>query len=139
MNGVMGIANAQRTLTYLRIFVEFVSQSEYRDVVGVYAPIISALHPKKAQTFFEQHGHRQRDTLGYYHAWGCPKFLSGRISGNKGFDVRSRSTFFSFRLLTDQPKRDRSRQWSVYSNTRWLSRGELLIRFLIIPVSVDVL
>jgi glucan 1,3-beta-glucosidase len=52
MNGVMGIANAQRTLTYLRIFVEFVSQSEYRDVVGVYVPIISALHPKKAQTFF---------------------------------------------------------------------------------------
>jgi glucan 1,3-beta-glucosidase len=35
MNGVMGIANAQRTLTYLRILAEFVSQDQYRDVVGV--------------------------------------------------------------------------------------------------------
>ncbi|KAF8874014.1 glycoside hydrolase family 5 protein [Mucidula mucida] len=33
MNGVMGIANAQRTLTYLRIITEFVSQEQYRDVV----------------------------------------------------------------------------------------------------------
>ncbi|KAF9465316.1 glycoside hydrolase superfamily [Collybia nuda] len=35
MHGVMGIANAQRTLTYLRIITEFVSQDQYRDVVGI--------------------------------------------------------------------------------------------------------
>ncbi|PPQ78746.1 hypothetical protein CVT25_010749 [Psilocybe cyanescens] len=35
MNGVMGIANAERTLNYLRIITEFVSQPQYRDVVGV--------------------------------------------------------------------------------------------------------
>lgn len=35
MYGVMGIANAQRTLTYLRIITEFVSQDSYRDVVGM--------------------------------------------------------------------------------------------------------
>jgi len=35
MHGVMGIANAQRTLTYLRIISEFVSQDQYRDVVPV--------------------------------------------------------------------------------------------------------
>ncbi|KAF9013054.1 glycoside hydrolase superfamily [Cyathus striatus] len=35
MHGVMGIANAQRTLTYLRILTEFVSQDQYRDVVGI--------------------------------------------------------------------------------------------------------
>lgn len=35
MYGVMGIANAQRTLTYLRIITEFVSQDQYRDVVGM--------------------------------------------------------------------------------------------------------
>jgi glucan 1,3-beta-glucosidase len=33
MNGVMGIANAERTLTYLRILAEFISQPEYKDVV----------------------------------------------------------------------------------------------------------
>jgi len=35
MNGIMGIANAQRTLTYLRIITEFVTQDQYLDVVGV--------------------------------------------------------------------------------------------------------
>ncbi|KAH9480680.1 putative glucan 1,3-beta-glucosidase D [Psilocybe cubensis] len=35
MNGVMGIANAERTLNYLRIITEFVSQPQYRDVVGI--------------------------------------------------------------------------------------------------------
>jgi len=33
MNGVMGIANAQRTMTYLRVITEFISQPQYRDVV----------------------------------------------------------------------------------------------------------
>jgi hypothetical protein len=35
MYGAMGIANAQRTLTYLRILTQFVSQDQYRDVVGM--------------------------------------------------------------------------------------------------------
>ncbi len=35
MNGVMGLANAERTLTYLRIITEFISQPQYRDVVGM--------------------------------------------------------------------------------------------------------
>ena len=35
MNGVMGLANGQRTLTYLRILTEFVSQDQYKDVVGM--------------------------------------------------------------------------------------------------------
>jgi hypothetical protein len=34
-NGVMGIANAQRTLTYLRVITQFVSQEAYRDVVAM--------------------------------------------------------------------------------------------------------
>jgi len=33
LNGPMGYANAQRTLDYIRIFAEFISQPEYRDVV----------------------------------------------------------------------------------------------------------
>ncbi|RDB14918.1 putative glucan 1,3-beta-glucosidase D [Hypsizygus marmoreus] len=35
MHGTMGIANGQRTLTYLRIITEFVSQDQYRDVVPI--------------------------------------------------------------------------------------------------------
>ena len=36
MKGVMGIANAQRTLTYIRIITEFITQKEYRDVVPLF-------------------------------------------------------------------------------------------------------
>ncbi|KAG5634954.1 hypothetical protein H0H81_000215 [Sphagnurus paluster] len=46
MHGVMGIANAQRTLTYLRIITEFVSQEQYRDVIPVQVPSVYAIHPR---------------------------------------------------------------------------------------------
>ena len=36
LNGPMGLANAQRTLDYIRIFAEFISQPEYRDVVAIF-------------------------------------------------------------------------------------------------------
>lgn len=37
LRGVMGMANAQRTLNYIRIFTEFFSQPEYRDVVAMFS------------------------------------------------------------------------------------------------------
>lgn len=36
MKGVMGIANAQRTLSYIRIITEFISQKEYKDVIPLF-------------------------------------------------------------------------------------------------------
>ncbi|KAI6036772.1 exo-beta-1,3-glucanase [Pisolithus microcarpus] len=36
LNGPMGYANAQRSLDYIRIFAEFISQPEYRDVVVMF-------------------------------------------------------------------------------------------------------
>ncbi|KAJ7643673.1 exo-beta-1,3-glucanase [Roridomyces roridus] len=56
MNGVMGIANAQRTLTYLRILTEFASQDQYRDVVciiGIVNEILwSAIGQVGVQSFY---------------------------------------------------------------------------------------
>lgn len=43
MNGVMGIANAQRTLNYIRILTEFISQPQYRDVIPFFGIINEAL------------------------------------------------------------------------------------------------
>ncbi|TFY76332.1 hypothetical protein EWM64_g7678, partial [Hericium alpestre] len=43
MNGFMGLANAQRTLDYIRIITEFISQSDYRDVVPVFGIVNEAL------------------------------------------------------------------------------------------------
>src|SRR5262245_45562049 len=36
LNGPMGIANAQRSLDYIRILAEFISQPQYRDVVTMF-------------------------------------------------------------------------------------------------------
>ncbi|KAF7328260.1 Glycoside hydrolase family 5 protein [Mycena venus] len=42
LNGIMGIANAQRTLDYIRIITEFISQPEYRDVVQMFGIVNEA-------------------------------------------------------------------------------------------------
>ena len=39
MNGVMGVANAQRTMDYIRYIAEFISQNEYEDVVPMFGVI----------------------------------------------------------------------------------------------------
>lgn len=36
LNGPMGYANAQRSLDYIRILAEFISQPEYKDVVAMF-------------------------------------------------------------------------------------------------------
>lgn len=43
MNGIMGIANAQRTLEYIRVITEFIAQDEYKDVVPVFGIVNEAL------------------------------------------------------------------------------------------------
>ncbi|KAJ7075507.1 glycoside hydrolase [Mycena belliarum] len=42
LNGIMGIANAQRTLDYIRIITQFISQPEYQDVVQMFGVINEA-------------------------------------------------------------------------------------------------
>ena len=39
LNGVMGVANAQRTLNYIRIITEFISQPEWQPVVQIFGVI----------------------------------------------------------------------------------------------------
>jgi glucan 1,3-beta-glucosidase len=43
MNGVMGVANAQRALNYIRIFTEFITQPEYTNVVPMFGIVNEAL------------------------------------------------------------------------------------------------
>jgi hypothetical protein len=39
----MGIANAQRTLDYIRIITEFISQPEYRELIPLFGIVNEAL------------------------------------------------------------------------------------------------
>ncbi|OCH91075.1 glycoside hydrolase [Obba rivulosa] len=43
LNGVMGIANAQRALDYIRTLAEFISQPEYQNLIPVYGIVNEAL------------------------------------------------------------------------------------------------
>lgn len=43
LNGVMGVANAQRALEYIRVFTEFISQPEYSNVVPMFGIVNEAL------------------------------------------------------------------------------------------------
>ncbi|KAG8761027.1 hypothetical protein FRC14_000136 [Serendipita sp. 396] len=60
LNGVMGVANAQRSLDYIRIITEFISQPEYAPVVPYFGivnePRIMAgnhvLYPETVQAFY---------------------------------------------------------------------------------------
>ena len=42
LNGVMGIANAQRTTNYIRVLTEFINQPEYRNVIPMFGIINEA-------------------------------------------------------------------------------------------------
>ncbi|KIJ37740.1 glycoside hydrolase family 5 protein, partial [Sphaerobolus stellatus SS14] len=58
LNGVMGIANAQRSLTYIRIIAEFISQPQYKDVVPLFGvvnePQASIVGQPQLQSFYIQ-------------------------------------------------------------------------------------
>ncbi|KZP22691.1 glycoside hydrolase family 5 protein [Athelia psychrophila] len=43
LNGVMGVANAQRALNYIRIITEFISEPEWADVVPIFGVVNEAL------------------------------------------------------------------------------------------------
>ena len=43
LNGPMGLANAERTLNYIRIFVEFMTQPEYLNVIPMFSILNEAL------------------------------------------------------------------------------------------------
>ncbi|KAJ6473490.1 glycoside hydrolase [Mycena vulgaris] len=42
LNGIMGVANAQRALDYIRVIAEFISQPEWRDVVPMFGIVNEA-------------------------------------------------------------------------------------------------
>ncbi|KAH9925883.1 glycoside hydrolase [Epithele typhae] len=56
MKSVMGLANAERTLDYIRIITEFISQPEWRDVVPMFGmlnePYLNKVGTQEVETFY---------------------------------------------------------------------------------------
>ncbi|KAJ7599796.1 glycoside hydrolase family 5 protein [Mycena floridula] len=54
--GVMGVANAQRTLSYIRILIEFISQPEYSDIILVFGiinePLMTSIGQDQISSFY---------------------------------------------------------------------------------------
>lgn len=68
LNGVMGIANAQRALNYIRIFGEFFAQQEYANLVGIFGimnePLQSVIGKDSLTSFYIQAHNTLRDITG---------------------------------------------------------------------------
>ncbi|KAI0343529.1 glycoside hydrolase [Trametopsis cervina] len=58
LNGVMGYANAQRTLDYIRTLTEFISQPQYVDVVPMFSimnePLVDTIGQDQVTSFYLQ-------------------------------------------------------------------------------------
>ncbi|KAF8671218.1 Cellulase (glycosyl hydrolase family 5) [Rhizoctonia solani] len=69
MHGTMGIANAQRSLNYMRIIAEFVSQPQYRDVVCMFGivneAVIATIGQDVIQSFYLEAYEMIRNITGY--------------------------------------------------------------------------
>jgi len=68
LNGVMGIANAQRALNYIRIFGEFFAQQEYTNLVGIFGimnePLQSVIGKDALTSFYIQAHNTLREITG---------------------------------------------------------------------------
>ncbi|EUC65954.1 exo-beta-1,3-glucanase [Rhizoctonia solani AG-3 Rhs1AP] len=92
LSGTMGIANAQRTLNYLRIIMQFISQPEYRDVVPMFGIInealIQTIGRDVLESFYLEAHNMLRNVTGYGEGNGP------WISVHDGFDPLDRWTEF---------------------------------------------
>ncbi|CAE6479170.1 unnamed protein product [Rhizoctonia solani] len=92
LSGTMGIANAQRTLNYLRIITQFISQPEYRDVVPMFGIInealINTIGRDVLESFYLEAHDMMRNITGYGEGNGP------WMSVHDGFDPLDRWTEF---------------------------------------------
>ncbi|TFK19431.1 glycoside hydrolase [Coprinopsis marcescibilis] len=75
LHGIMGLANAQRALNYIRIIAEFISQPEWRDVVPMFGfmnePLMATIGPDQLRSFYVE-AHRIIRNVGGYGAGNGP-------------------------------------------------------------------
>ncbi|KAM5545145.1 hypothetical protein V8D89_001256 [Ganoderma adspersum] len=68
LSGIMGLANAERSLDYIRIFAEFISQPEWRAVVPMFSmlnePFLHDIGQSQVQSFYLKAYQMVRDITG---------------------------------------------------------------------------
>ncbi|KAI0764318.1 glycoside hydrolase [Trametes elegans] len=73
MNGPMGIANAERSLDYIRIITEFISQAEYKDLIPMFSVVNEPFMAKLGRPAVESF---------YWHAYQTLRGITGTGAGN---------------------------------------------------------
>ncbi|KAJ4481901.1 glycoside hydrolase family 5 protein [Lentinula aciculospora] len=122
LNGVMGIANAQRTLTYLRIIVEFISQDQYRAVVPILGIVNEILWSTIGETSVQSFYYAAYETI--RQSTGLGSGAGPYIAIHEGFQgVNILGSFLSGadRLALDQHPYlafmgDTSSAWAIATN-----------------------
>ncbi|MBW0471358.1 hypothetical protein O181_011073 [Austropuccinia psidii MF-1] len=107
--GAMGIANAQRTLNYVRTLAQFISQPEYKNVV----PMFSILN----EPFLESIS-RQAITSWYYQAYRIVREIGGYGEGkgpfvviHDGFEGLGKTSWAGFMKGSDRIALDSHNYW----------------------------
>ncbi|EDR10975.1 glycoside hydrolase family 5 protein, partial [Laccaria bicolor S238N-H82] len=85
LNGPMGYANAQRSLDYIRVFAEFMSQPQYRDVVTIFGIMNEPQGPTMGQDALSRF---------YMEAYNIIRTAGGTGAGNGPF-ISLHDGFFS--------------------------------------------
>ncbi|KAJ7094548.1 glycoside hydrolase family 5 protein [Mycena belliarum] len=69
MNGNMGLANAERTLYYIRVLTEFISQPAYRDLIPIFGivnePLLGIIGRDQLTSFYLEAHNMIRDITGF--------------------------------------------------------------------------
>lgn len=89
LNGVMGWANAQRTLNYIRIYTEFISQPEWKDVVTMFSilnePIVTTIGADTLRSFYVEAHRLIREIGGFGEGNGPYVVVHDSFQGLEGF------------------------------------------------------
>jgi glucan 1,3-beta-glucosidase len=83
LNGNMGLANAERTMYYLRVLTEFISQPQYRNLVTIFGiinePLTSIIGMDPITSFYLEAHDMMRGITGYGEGNGPVSSSSGRL------------------------------------------------------------
>lgn len=110
LQGVMGLANAQRALNYIRIITEFISQPEWRNVVPFFGILNEPIMPRI--------GYSQLQSLCVDHDSFILPFAHQKP--HRYFQLRRSAS------LDQKHHRIWRRKWPLHRHPRWLHRARSL-------------
>jgi len=90
LNGNMGLANAERTLYYIRVLTEFISQPQYRNLIPIFGvinePLVGVVGMDQITSFYLQTHDMMRAITGYGEGHGPYIAIHDGFMGTANWD-----------------------------------------------------